>query len=239
MARRCSGRRAGAPHQRVDVPVEVAVQHVRRAGGQRAAHQRRHRDQRTGQPALRQHHRRHGDHQQQFDDPWFGECEVVGEHHPCPAEQPRRYRRRRCLRSDCHWWFPPTGRRARARRARCGGRLRAPSGNCGPDVNSRRAPRFQLRTFWISARNCAAVVLPITRAAIRPSRSTTSVLGMPKRGSTVSLLQYPAVGVEQVRVAHPGRPRERPGRRRAVLLVDAGEGDALAGQLAGRPRQGR
>ena len=86
----------GALHQRVDVAVDVHVDGVGAAGGQRAADQR---DQRSapsdGQPPLGEHHRRHGRDQQQLDDPRLGQRDVGAEHRasacaamPCAPSTP-------------------------------------------------------------------------------------------------------------------------------------------------------
>src|SRR6185312_9318789 len=79
---RVPGQRAGhrAPHHRVDVPVEVAVQRVGAAGGQRAAdHGRQHGGQRR-QPAGGQDHRRQRRDQQQLDDARLGQRHVRAQH---------------------------------------------------------------------------------------------------------------------------------------------------------------
>ena len=66
----------GAPHQLVDVAVDVAVERARRARRQRAADQHD-RHQPEARPALgRQHHRRDRGHQQQFDDARLGQRDV-------------------------------------------------------------------------------------------------------------------------------------------------------------------
>ena len=67
---------AGADHQAVDVAVDVHVDGVGAAGGERAADQRDDHQPRRRPAALGQHHRRHRRDQQQLDDPRLGEGDV-------------------------------------------------------------------------------------------------------------------------------------------------------------------
>ena len=65
----------GAPHHRVDVPVQVAVEGVGAGGRERAADQGHREHPQRGQPALGQQHGGDGRDQQQLDDPRLGQLE--------------------------------------------------------------------------------------------------------------------------------------------------------------------
>ena len=67
---------AGALHHRVDVPVDVHVDGVGAAGGQRAPGQRPEHEPARGQAPLGDDHRRHRRDQEQLDDPGLGEGHV-------------------------------------------------------------------------------------------------------------------------------------------------------------------
>ena len=70
---------AGAAHDRVDVAVEVAVERVGAAGGERAAEHRDQRDRPRRQAAGGQHHRRQRGDEQQLDDARLGQRDVGGD----------------------------------------------------------------------------------------------------------------------------------------------------------------
>ena len=74
-----------APHDGVDVAVEVAVDGVGAAGGEGAAEERGEREPEAGQAVGRYDHRREGGHEQQLDDAGLGQRDVGGER-AAPAE---------------------------------------------------------------------------------------------------------------------------------------------------------
>ena len=102
----------GALHDRVDVAVEVAVDGVRAARGQRAAGQGDQDEPEGRHAVLGEQHGRHRGDQEQLDDPRLGQRDQRADHHARRAaaartvsECPRRTRGDRCWRGHS----PPSG----------------------------------------------------------------------------------------------------------------------------------
>jgi hypothetical protein len=82
----------GPLHERVDVAVDVAVDRVRTARGQRAADQRDQDELEGRQTALGEQHGRDRGDQEQFDDARLGQRDQGAEHHARLAAAARRAR---------------------------------------------------------------------------------------------------------------------------------------------------